>query len=60
MYILEIEHIEISNKEENDKWERAEKVTIEKWRRLQEKNEQLRIEHLQEIAKRKLVCFYLV
>ncbi|KPJ11763.1 U2 small nuclear ribonucleoprotein auxiliary factor 35 kDa subunit-related protein 1 [Papilio machaon] len=54
MYILEIERIEISNKEENDKWEKAEKVAIENWRKLQEKNEQLRLKHLQEIAKRKL------
>ncbi|CAK1603305.1 unnamed protein product [Parnassius mnemosyne] len=52
--LLELEKIAILNKEENDKWQKAEKVTMEKWQKLQEKIEHLRQMQLQEEAKLEL------
>lgn len=51
---FETEQIEIQNKIENDKWIKAELEAIEKWKALQQKNEQLLQKKLQHQAKLRL------
>lgn len=52
---FEIEQIERSNKEEQQKWLHAEMIAVEQWRRLQEKREILRQQQLEQEARLKMV-----
>ncbi|CAH2066514.1 unnamed protein product, partial [Iphiclides podalirius] len=54
METIEMEQIEITNKEENDKWIKAEIMFMEKLKRLEVTNTILKIKKQQEEAKRKL------
>lgn len=58
--LFELEQIEKSNQEENDKWLKAEQVALEQWKKIQLKNELLRQEKLQQQAKLKLVSTYYI
>ncbi|XP_075992137.1 U2 small nuclear ribonucleoprotein auxiliary factor 35 kDa subunit-related protein 2-like isoform X2 [Anticarsia gemmatalis] len=51
---LMIEQIEKSNKEENEKWVLAERVSLIQWLKLQREKERMLQQHLEEEARRKL------
>lgn len=52
--ILEYEQIDLSNKIENEKWLKAEKLAIEQWEKIQHKNNILMQKRLEQEAKLKL------
>lgn len=57
---FEIEQIERSNAEEQQKWLQAEVIAQEQWRRLQKKKEILRQQRLEQDARLKMVIVVLL
>lgn len=57
---FEIEQIERSNKEEQQKWLHAEMIAMEQWLKLQEKKEILKQQRLEQEARLKMVIIVLL